>query len=97
MSSSFPALLHYAYKYGGGKDGFETALLASTNAGGENVARGATLGALLGASVGMDGLPQHLVDGLHAHAAIARDIDAFIDAIEPGLAAAAAGSSRAEL
>jgi hypothetical protein len=48
LSSSFPALLHYGYKYAG----FEEALLASTNAGGENVARGATLGALLGAHVG---------------------------------------------
>ena len=32
---------------------FEGALVASTNAGGENVARGAVLGALLGADVGV--------------------------------------------
>lgn len=41
----------------------EEGLLASTNAGGENVARGATLGALYGAAVGMSGVPQHLITG----------------------------------
>ena len=39
--SSYPALLHYVYKYA---DNPEAGLLASTNAGGENVARGALLG-----------------------------------------------------
>ena len=77
MSSSFPALLHYAYKY----NGMEETLLASTNAGGENVARGATLGALLGASVGMAGIPAHMIDGLHQKAAIEASIEAFLAAI----------------
>ena len=39
----------------------EEALLASTNAGGENVARGATLGALFGAAGGMAAIPPHLI------------------------------------
>jgi hypothetical protein len=74
LSSSFPALLHYGYKYAG----FEEALLASTNAGGENVARGATLGALLGAQVGMTGLPPHLITGLADSDEIRRDIERFM-------------------
>ena len=47
--SSFPALLFMVYKYA---DSFERGILASTNAGGENVARGAIIGCLLGASYG---------------------------------------------
>jgi ADP-ribosyl-[dinitrogen reductase] hydrolase len=46
---SFPALLVFAYKYA---DSFEAAVLANANAGGENVARGSLLGALLGAAHG---------------------------------------------
>ena len=38
IDSAFPTLLYYAAKYG---DDPEQALLRSTNAGGENVARGA--------------------------------------------------------
>ena len=51
--------MHFAYKY----DGMESGLLASANAGGENVARGAILGALYGAASGMGGVPQHLITG----------------------------------
>lgn len=64
----------------------EEALLASTNVGGENVARGACLGALFGAAHGMEGIPKHLIDGLHDRAAIATAIEAFLEAI-PKLAA----------
>ena len=46
IDSSFPALLFLAHKY---SDSGEKAVLANANAGGENVARGALLGALLGA------------------------------------------------
>ena len=56
----------------------EEALLASTNAGGENVARGATLGALLGAAGGMAAIPPHLISGLHNHDAIETAIDQFV-------------------
>lgn len=47
IDSSFPAMLHLAYRYA--DMGPKTALLANANAGGENVARGSALGALLGA------------------------------------------------
>ena len=62
IDSSFPALLIFAYRYG--DQGIEALLLASTNAGGENVARGSLLGALAGAKYGRSGLPESLVRGL---------------------------------
>jgi hypothetical protein len=66
IDSAYPALLYFAYKYA--NDSFETAILASANAGGENVARGACLGALVGAhaSQGIHSFPawtQELKDG----------------------------------
>jgi ADP-ribosyl-[dinitrogen reductase] hydrolase len=42
----------------------EEGLLAQTNAGGENVARGSTLGALYGAAGGMAAVPPRLIEGL---------------------------------
>lgn len=73
-------MLHFAYKYGGD---FEACLLANTNTGGENVARGMILGALLGASHGVQQIPAHLKDGLKDSAAIAKDIEAFVAQIQP--------------
>ncbi len=61
ITGSFPALLFFAYKYG---NDAERCLLASTNAGGENVARGSLLGALLGAQEGFAKFPKHLKEGL---------------------------------
>lgn len=58
IDSSFPALLHLAYRYA--DLGPRTALLANANAGGENVARGSALGALLGAYYGVEGFPDSL-------------------------------------
>ena len=58
IDSSFPALLHFAYRYA--EAGPTTALLANANAGGENVARGSALGALIGAHHGINGFPESL-------------------------------------
>lgn len=54
IDSSYPALLFFAYKYA---DDVEAAILASANAGGENVARGSCLGALVGAAHGLRAFP----------------------------------------
>ena len=54
IDSAFPAMLLFAYRYA---HSFEECILASANAGGENVARGALLGALLGAQYGMQSPP----------------------------------------
>lgn len=78
IGHSFFALLHFAAKYG--DLGVEEALLASTNAGGENVHRGCVLGALVGAAYGYRGIPSHLLDGLVAKGAIRRDIEKFLGA-----------------
>ncbi|KAF0687082.1 Aste57867_21163 [Aphanomyces stellatus] len=87
MDSSFPALLHFAYKYA---DDPAAAVLANANAGGENVARGAALGALLGAAHGTSGLPAWATDGLVAKDAIDAEIAAFLAsyAADDGCAAA---------
>jgi ADP-ribosylglycohydrolase len=61
IDSAFPVLLFFAYKYGADP---ERLLLASANAGGENVARGSLLGALAGAQYGLSGLPTHFKNGL---------------------------------
>lgn len=88
LQSSFPALLHFAYKYSAdvgsqvtGSQAMKTALLASTNAGGENVARGAALGAILGASVGASGIDEALIAGLADGPAIIAEIERFVEVL----------------
>jgi hypothetical protein len=76
LDSSFPTLLYYAHKYG---DDPEMALLRSTNAGGENVARGALLGALLGAKYGLSKMPPRFVEGLVDRERIRKEINTFAD------------------
>lgn len=63
MDSSFPALLHFAYKYGDKSP--DAAILASANAGGENVARNSMLGAMMGAHYGINAWPAWSRDGLY--------------------------------
>ena len=77
IESSFPALLHFAYKYA---DSVEACLLANANAGGENVARGSLLGAIMGAHKGMPGIsePAWMLTGLHARVDIEREVDAML-------------------
>lgn len=61
---------------------FERALLANANRGGENVATGLVMGALLGASVGFSRIPAWMVKGLapSQHALIDQEVDAFLAA-----------------
>eukprot|EP00047_Mylnosiga_fluctuans_P003944 m.231872 g.231872 ORF g.231872 m.231872 type:complete len:379 (-) comp12272_c0_seq1:46-1182(-) len=90
IESSLPAVLFLAYRYGvlghpgsGSGSPFAEAAIANTNAGGENCHRGSALGALMGAIAGTGGVPAALRDGLHASAAIAGEIDAFVAAMHP--------------
>lgn len=55
---------------------FKEALLASVNAGGDNVHRTAVLGLLLGAAC--EQIPEHLIAGLTESDAISGEIDAFV-------------------
>lgn len=75
IDSSFPALLHFAYRYA--EYGPKMALLANANAGGENVARGSALGALIGASYGVSGFPETL-RALYNREDIEREISAIV-------------------
>ena len=70
IDQSFPALLHFAYKYA---ESPEAAILANANAGGENVARGSLLGAIMGAS--HQEWPQWTKDGLYNFAEIDKEIN----------------------
>ena len=80
IDSSFPAFLGMAYKYA---DSFEAGVLANANAGGENVARGSLLGAVLGAAHSWAGLPAWCVEGLVAKDAALTEIDALISKSQP--------------
>jgi len=58
---SIPAVAYLAMKY---SDDPERGLVVNTNLGGDNVHRGAVLGALLGAANGLEGFPPRWVEGL---------------------------------
>jgi ADP-ribosylglycohydrolase len=61
VEDSVPAVLYLALKYHADP---ENALIVNTNLGGDNAARGSVLGALLGASHGVEGFPRRWIDGL---------------------------------
>jgi len=61
VEDSVPAVIYLALKY---HDDPENALIANTNLGGDNAARGAVLGALLGAAHGVEKFPARWIDGL---------------------------------
>ena len=61
VEDSVPAVIYLALKY---HDDPESALIANTNLGGDNVGRGSVLGALLGASHGVEGFPRNWIEGL---------------------------------
>ena len=61
VEDSVPAVVYLALKYHDDPTG---GLIANTNLGRDNAARGSVLGALLGASRGVEGFPGRWVDGL---------------------------------
>ena len=75
IHSSFPALLVFLYKYAHDP---HQCLIASVNAGGENVARSAVIGSILGAAYGLAAWKPRLVFELHDHTAIAQEISSFV-------------------
>ena len=64
ISSALPSVLYLALKYG---DDIETAFIENAMAGGDNCARGLTLGMLLGAANGLSSIPERWVNELNAH------------------------------
>merc|ERR1719253_1400298 len=86
LSQSLPPTLDMLSKYSQptfleGTDGIWKALLSNANTGGENVHRAAVLGAILGARVGDENLPQQLKSGLHDRHRLEKEIDSFVDAV----------------
>ena len=61
VEDSVPAVIYLALKY---HTDPERALIANTNLGGDNAARGSILGALMGAACGIEKFPRQWVDGL---------------------------------
>lgn len=56
-----PAVYYLATRF---HDDFESAVLHALNGGGQNLARAYLTGALVGAQVGLSGIPRRLIDGL---------------------------------
>ncbi len=75
IDQSFPAALYLAARYA---NDFEGALVANTNLGGDNCHRGAVLGAMLGAGLGLAAIPQRWIQGLAARAELEEEIERFI-------------------
>lgn len=75
IDQSFPSVLYLAARY---HDDFESALIANTNAGGDNCHRGAVLGAILGATLGVGAIPKRWIKGLTSYNALNGEIELFI-------------------
>jgi len=60
----FPAAYHLAARFA---DDFESAVLHAVNGGGQNQARAMLAGALVGAMVGVRGIPRRFIEGLDRH------------------------------
>lgn len=71
---AFTVVLYLAYKYG--SDDPKKALLQNVMIGGHSTARGAVLGAILGAAHGIEGLP--FVDDLCAKEAIDKEVSGLV-------------------
>jgi ADP-ribosylglycohydrolase len=61
VNYQFPACYYLAGHY---SDDFESAVLHAINGGGQNMARAMLTGALVGAQVGINGIPKRFIDGL---------------------------------
>ena len=59
-----PAAYYLAARF---PDNFELAVLHAINGGGQNMARACLTGALVGAQVGLTGIPKRLIEGLQGH------------------------------
>ncbi|KAL3801038.1 hypothetical protein HJC23_002331 [Cyclotella cryptica] len=83
LAQSLPPTLDMISKYTQQSSGTTCwkALLANANVGGENVHRGAVLGAILGARAGDEQLPAEMKDGLFEREDIEREIDLFVESV----------------
>lgn len=86
LNTAFPSVLQMVYKYADAEvdrgQAFEKGVLANANRGGENVATGALIGALLGAACGFKQLPADLVQGLKGADFIEQQVDQFLSVVK---------------
>ena len=75
LPQSFPSALHAFLKHG---NNFETAILATLRAGGDNAGRGAMLGSWLGAHLGIDAIPREWRTRLTAAPRISAALDKIL-------------------
>ena len=72
VNAGFPGVVHLIAAY---PDNFEEALIANVMAGGDSAARGMLAGTIIGAGVGLEGIPARWRDGLAAHIRIQELLD----------------------
>jgi ADP-ribosylglycohydrolase len=75
-----PAAYYLAARF---HDEFESALLHAVNGGGQNQARAILVGALVGAQVGLAGIPQRFLAGLADAADLCRLVTALAHSVAP--------------
>lgn len=75
LTQSFPSALHAFLKHG---NDFETAILATLQAGGDTAGRGAILGSWLGAHLGVDAIPREWRSRLTAAPRISAALDKIL-------------------
>ncbi|HEY4782911.1 MAG TPA: ADP-ribosylglycohydrolase family protein, partial [Chthoniobacterales bacterium] len=75
LAQSFPSALHAFLKH---SNDFETAILATLRAGGDNAGRGAMLGSWLGAYLGVDAIPREWRARLTAAPRISAALDKIL-------------------
>lgn len=76
LASSFPAALYATLLH---QDDFTTAILSTVRAGGDNAGRAAMIGAWLGASLGVQAIPEAWRVRLNAREAIKRYVERLVD------------------
>ncbi len=72
LPCTFPSILHACLKHQGD---FMSAVLETVRAGGDNASRAACVGALMGASIGIAGIPEALIGKLNAR----HEIEALVE------------------
>ena len=67
-----PASYYLAARF---SDDFESAVLHAINGGGQNMSRACMTGALVGAQVGLSGIPERFIDGLEGGAELKKQVE----------------------
>jgi len=81
LDGALPTAFDMIFKYTKSDVQIWDALLSNANTGGENVHRGAIVGAVLGAWAGVERLPAQMIEGLHDANKLAKEIDDFVSII----------------